>query len=268
MNIRPTPFNQHDHGSVLNTILDYLEPGELVTSATVNHQWKRLTDAALERNYSLDGLKRAYPGFNVIGKDFWAPYAAAYGIDATEEPSLDKRTPRKLAYVVSRMSRYVEGGLGVTLLTMPKGLTFNKLIQFAENEHVPVYYVWPRVLEVLGNQEVTATQIVVITNSIFQGSRNSSATAQQACVKGMGCAMPEMLTVATLAIATYKISPAGVPPTRLYPVGDPNWTFARCKESIDGRHLAVGGFAPSGLSASIDYYVHNVHTGVGGQRKF
>ena len=265
MSIRPTPFKQQDHGSVLNTIVDYLEPEELGKSALVNRQWKRLTDAALSR-YTLDGFKRAYPGFNVIGTDFWAPYAAAYGIDATDEP-LDTRTLRERALAVSRMSMHVEGGLGVTLLTMPKGLTFNKLIQFARDENVPIAYVWPSIFEILGNRGVTATQIAVITNSIFQGSRNSSVTAQQALVKGMGCEMPDMLTVATLAIATYKNSPVGVPPTRLYPDGDPNWTFTRCKETIEGWHLVVGGFAPSGLRVADDDD-DNDFFGVGGQRKF
>ena len=250
-----------DMRNCLATAFTWLRPEELGKVALTCHAWRRL--ASRKEVWDSYNVFELYNP-NVIDSRFWILHAARYGLDPTGAPPLPSN--RTLIPIVHAMSRHVEGGLGVTFLTMPKGLTLNKLMQFAQDHNVPIFHVWPRILEVFGDQAVTATHTVVITNSVFQNSRSLSVAQQETLVRGIECEMPDVLSVATLAIATYASSPEGVPPTRLYPDGHPNWTFTRCQEEIHWR-LVVGGFAPSGLCVCSNNCDHG-SIGVGGQRKF
>lgn len=139
----------------------------------------------------------------------------------------------------------IEGDSGVTLLTMPKGLTLNKLVKLAGSPKLGnatnFRYIWNRISEALGDIPVDKTYRIVITNNVLKESRNLSIIDQNkiACVSG--CEIPSILEAATLLVVIYMSSEQ-----RLY--NNNPWTYIRCSDYIDRRYeVVVGGFAPNGL---------------------
>ena len=254
-------------------IFGFLSPEALGGASRVCREWRRL--ASDQTLWDTFNLKTFYPGFNVIDEKIWEKHVdlKTLGIDATGAPSLDTRT---LIPVIHDLSRQVESGAGVTLLTIPKGLTFNKLLKLAktpkEGNTVRISKDWPDISQRLGGIPVDKTYIVAITNSVLANSRNLSVKDQQQLVSNLGYEMPRVLPAAALAILTYMSSPQEQPPIRLY--NDEPWTYTRCLEKIGNYNLTVGGFSfalyPSGLDISCNYYDYfaDVNIGVAALRKF
>jgi hypothetical protein len=170
---------------------------------------------------------------------------------------LDKR---KAISVLKRClsSLPIEGNAGLTLLAIPKGLTFNKLIMLAispkEGNINEFRYIWSS--NEIGDIPVDKTYWIVITNNVFNGSRNLSVDDQKALVNKIGCEMPQVLEATVLLVVTFMGSGK-----RLY--NDDPRTYTRCTEQVCGYKLVVGGFSPDGVSVDGNHF-DSVDVGVGG----
>ncbi len=227
-------------------IFGFLSPKDLGQTACVYREWEMLSsDNSLWKAFD---LKELFPSLKVIDETVWETHVdlTALGLSVEDAPPVDKRTEIQILKKLFA-SLKIENNAGITVLTMPKGLTLNKLVTLAgspkQGNSTSFRYILPHVLEKLGNNPVEKTYRVAITNSVLQGSRNL-VSAQQELVNKLGCEMPGVLPATTLAILTY-ISSQAADPTRLY--GDNPWTYTRCCEQVGGYNLVVGCFASAGL---------------------
>jgi len=251
---------------IVGEIFKFLSPEDLARTARVCRKWNEVgSNESLWRAFD---LKTLFPLLRELDEKTWQKYADldALGLSVADATPPDNR---KIIPELKRLfaSLKIEGNKGITLLTMPKGLSLNKLVQFARSpkEGNPTDFkrTWMEISETLGDITVGKTYRIAITNTVLEGSRNLSFAAQQELVNKSRCAVPKVLEVSTLAILTYISSPKSSP-VRLY--GDNPWTYTRCPEQIIGYNLVVGGFAPAGLFVGIGYANRNY--GVGALRKF
>ena len=217
-------------------------------------------------------LKKMFPKLEVIDEAVWETHVdlTALGMSVKDASPIDANTISVLKALFASLQ--VEGDAGITLLTMPRGLTLNKLVKLAafpkQGNEAKFRYI-EEALKAFGNAPVDKTYRVAITNSVLKGSRRLPVDKQHELVKGMGCEMPGVLPAATLAILTY-MSSRGASPIRLF--SDKPCTYTWCAEKIGGRNLSVGGFNQAGLLVSDGrgdtFLTDQGIYGVGGMRKF
>ncbi len=242
---------------LLTLIFTCIHPKELASKISlVCKNWKLVAS----QKYVWDSfdLKNLFPLIkNVIDKEVWKKHVAlsAHGLNLDDEQPLDNRTDIPELTKLFASIKLEDEDSGVTILTMPKGLTLNELWKIAESplsgNKTACRSIWDKITEQFGGLSVTNTYRVVITNSLLKGSRNLSTTQQQALVNKMGCEMPEVLPVSTLAILTYISSPKS-PPVRLYSDDPP--TYVRCSNKVDKKYnVCAGGFALAGFDVHLNF---------------
>ncbi len=95
-------------------------------------------------------------------------------------------------------------------MTIPKGLTFNKLVKLAESPKegniIKFIHISNRVLKEIGNIPVDKTYRIVITNNILKKSQYSSVSKQKALLKKIGCELPKTIEVTALLVVTFMSS--------------------------------------------------------------
>ncbi len=218
-------------------------------------------------------LKKLFPLIkNVIDEKVWKKHVdvTAFGLIVDDAMPPDSRTDIPELTKLFASITLEDDESGVTILTMPQRLTLNKLWKIAESplsgNKTGCEYIWDKITEQFGDLPVTKTCRVVITNSLLKGSRNLSVTQQQALVNKMGCEMPGVLPVSTLAILTYISSPE-LPPVRLY--GDEPPTYVRCSNKVDKKwNVCAGDFELVGFNVfSYVFDVGDVDVGVAGLKE-
>lgn len=216
--------------------------------------WKAL--GADQLLYYTQDIKRELPSLNVIDKWVWE---ACEGLAIPDEPPLLKQDISIIKELMATLK--IKEDAGITLLTMPKGLTLNRV---KNGRSLSLFrFIRSDILEKFGDIPVKKTCRVAITNSILEGSLNLSVDAQKELVGRVGCEMPELLSVAALAILTYRSS---LPPIRLY--NDYPWIYTRCSEEFDVFYVTIGGFKQQGLSINDDLFDDDSNSlGVGAMRK-
>lgn len=100
------------------------------------------------------------------------------------------------------LSPQVENDQGLTLLTMPKGLTLNKLVQIAANHGMLLNVVSGWNTDLLRGVPVGETYQILISNSLFLDTRKHSVQEQNCIVEALGCRMPYLLEYCLLCVAT------------------------------------------------------------------
>jgi hypothetical protein len=239
---------------VLTLVLSQLPAKDLARAACVSKQFYHAAQDAVPQVFRInEAIWRQYVDLEKLGLSF----------EGT--PAVDDREKGR---AIKGMSHHVEERAGVTVLSLPKGLTLNMLLQIAKANNVPIADVWDEILDQLGDKAVETPCTVVLTNSVLKGSRKMSFTDQQAHLAkllGTGYEVPELLPVLALMIFTYIDSGGRI---RLFPRAPGCLTYTRCQEQLLGLRLAAVGFGPIGLllysTCSFDIYFF----GVGGQRKF
>ncbi len=214
-------------------------------------------------------LKKLFPKLEVLDEAVWKTHVDldAFGMSVEDAPPLDANTISILKTLFASLP--IEGDAGITLLTLPRGLTLNKLVKLAaspkQGNAAKFQHIDSDALKAFGDTPINKTYRVAITNNVLKGSRKLSVDKQHELVKKMGCEMPGILPAATLAILTYMSSRA-TSPTRLFSNGP--LTYTRCAEKVGVHNLGVGGFAPAGLYIPrhrVDFDFEDC--GVGGLRK-
>lgn len=236
-------------------ILSFLSPEALGQACRVCRKWNALgSDQSLWNAFD---LKKLFPSLKVIDETVWKNY-----IDETLDwfdnlnltswlsfddiPPQDKRADIPILKELFA-SAEVEGDLGMTILTLPKGLSFQKL-QFSatirKNGGIPFSIKTSLIASNFGAMRahdvtVDKTYRVVITNNVLKMSKGLSVEAKQRLVNEIGCEMPGVLPALSLAILTYFPS---LFRTHLY--NDSPLTSTHCSDQINQCNMVVGHFEP------------------------
>ncbi len=248
---------------VLCNIFCHLNAEELAKVVPVCREWTALASSD-EVSYRI-----SFPSWlKEIDADIWKTHVDVkeYGLDFTGAKRLNRLA---LTKALKPLSRRVENNKGITIMIRPKGLTGNKVLQFAANPKmgnpVPIADIWSAILTELGDTEAEQTQVLFFTNSIFEDTRNHTADQHELDMTKIGhdCGIairkPGFRDFMAFLALTY-ISSSENPPTQLYS----SLTHTRLIEKWGDWHL-TGGFAPGGLYPECcPDYNSGFHIGVGG----
>ena len=180
---------------LMSHAFSFLSTEDLASASRVCKEWQVSVSHVWD---SLD-LRRVIPSLQVIDQTVWERHfhLAALGMDARGAPAIDRRVAIPF---LKRLSSHVEENAGITLLTMPKGLTFSKLIALVsapkQGHATRIKFIWPRIKEMLGDVAVDKTYTVAITNSVLKESRNKAYGIQNELAQRNGGELPGVLTVA------------------------------------------------------------------------
>lgn len=188
-------------------------------------------------------LKKLFPKLEILDETVWQEHAdlTALRIGVKDAPPLNESYIPVLKTLFASLD--IEGGAGITLLTIPKGFTLKKLAMLAESpkkgNKVSFFggSQWTEAFENFFDRPVAATYRVAITNNILKGSKQFSIDHQKMLAGKFGCQVTGVLDVATLAILTYITSRADSPTCLLKD------TLTRCFETYKayGHNFAIGG---------------------------
>ncbi|MCB1149796.1 MAG: hypothetical protein KDK48_06480 [Chlamydiia bacterium] len=122
--------------------------------------------------------------------------------------------------------------------------------------------IWDKILREFGTQ-VEEPRWVLMTRDVLAGSRNRPYAEQQEMAKSFKSYDVPSLREAIACIFARLLQDG----TRLY--SDSPWTYTRCQENLNGFQTVVGGFAPTGLFVSDNFYFFdNNKISVAAMRKF
>lgn len=194
-------------------------------------------------------LKREFPAFNVIDESVWENYTnlADLGIDPRGAEPITPEMITTLRGLLTTLLPLVEEGAGVTLLTLPRGLTIEKLNLLASKpsgktpplEIDGFKSMWGQ----FGNIPVNKTHRVLIMNGNMKETRSLPVDLQRELVIKKGYVLPTILSFTTLAILTHVRS-FSEPYVRLFP--DHPKTWALCSEEFDKSPINFGSFSNKG----------------------
>jgi len=244
---------------VIQLIFRKLTPEHMFKVRMVCKLWCQMAEQYLT-------LPKLFPDAPVLNREVWERHIdlEKHGLvfEQGKEPPL--LTARE--YIeTERMASEVEAGKGITILTLPKGLTLNKVIAFAEapklGNSTKIVICSHRIIELYGDKEIAETVTVVVTNGVFNKSRNIDVAAQEALVRGLKCEMPELVPFFAHIILSFIRSDANAP-LKLFG----SETYTRFSEKIEVFKLQGGGFAWRPFVSFIN--IVDEYYGVGGQRKF
>lgn len=245
---------------ITTLVLSYLEPDYLEKVSEVQG-WEDL--ASNKVLWAAFDLRKLFPKLAIIDKTFWKDKVDLLKIDVSDEKPIEATEKREMIRVITKLLPLVEGNAGISLLTMPRGLTLNKLAIFAQSltgSHGKIIRDTRQVFRnPKGNEVVDKTYRVVLTRNILGVSRNKYEDGVQKVVDnlGVGCELPMEIEMTTLLIATFIKSN-----TRLF--GVKPWTYSYCQ-----KNGFVGGFGPHGFDIGINLMcLKKGNRGVAGRKKF
>jgi len=242
---------------VILTIFCYLGAFGLAKCREVCRSWKNL--AFTKTLWDNLDLQKEVPSFTIKtfdGSD-WKTHVdlERFKLSVDDEPALDKRVV--IPFLVKRISTSVHRiarNTGITILTMPKGLTLNKLVELAqspkEGKSVPLADIPYFISDEMRNLPVNQTYRLIITNNVFEKQNGRlSFEDQDKLILEIGCTIPRALEAATLIAATCMRS--NEEQDRPY-YGDPllnhSGNYTRCSEHFrygQTRYQLAVGFPES-----------------------
>lgn len=185
------------------------------------------------------------------------------GFELPEEIVFDPppQDPDLLFKVCRALSWKIEGNAGVTVLTMPRNLTFLTLERLAQaplqGEAAKFQHrEWPEFRERFGNDAIRQTYRIVLTNNVLNDSRSKFVNVQKALVQSLalGARLPRTLEVATQCIMRFVATGQ-----RLYANKPP--TYTRCEENVYRTQVIVGGFSARGLNITPNWVFEDLGAG-------
>ncbi len=251
---------------VIARIFSYLPSGDLYDARGACRTWYVIASNQLT-------LPRLFPGAPVVNQGRWDAHVDLKKHGLVFEPLEQPRLYYKSDYMeLSRIASEVEKSKikereGISFLTLPKGLTVNKIIAIVGapkmGNSTQFGYICGDIIAKYGDKKIEKTVIVAITNGIFNNSCSLSVDQQMDLVKGLKCDMLKLVAVMALTIMRY-ISSDPASPLRLF--GNDPFTFTRCAEEIRGFNCIFGSFGLPGPYVSF-YPLESPAHGAGGQRK-
>ncbi len=213
---------------ILLKIFSDLSPKDLCQASCVSKHWNQLASDRLI--WQAFDLKKMFPSLKVIDQAVWQAHYKFAKLELSIDDSPDKRI---IILALQRLftSLQIEGEAGITLLTLPKGLTISKLKTLLHC--MTGCYYEPDFMEELKHVSVERTYTIAITNTILKGSERLSTSRQQEFIKEKGCEMPTILEAATFfAFLDQK-------PLRLHEELDLS-LYTHCREQINADNLIAG----------------------------
>ena len=275
----PTLFETLDNDA-LHGILELLPEETLSAFARVSTPLEYMGNHPILWRGS--ALKDRFPLLkNIFDKEAWGRIVNLNTLDGVSFEGEEEFSLRSAVDALRDIHHLkVEGDAGYTIITMPRGMTINKLkaliARFVAEGKFPgnarqrnpgFTFFWNHISEVYGNIFVDKPYTFVISNFVQEGSRGKSYNVQRASVTAAGgCELPQVLEAMTLLFLTYVAS--GERQERLY--GDAPRTFTRCLERINNNVLAIGVFTSAGLIVYDCFAIDSFGGagGAGGARKF
>ena len=232
---------------------------ELAKVVSVCREWTVLASSDMVSH------RISFPSWlKLIDTDVWKRHVdlEKYRLDITGDKQLNRLT---LTKALKPLSKRVENNKGITIMVIPKGLTGNKVLQFAASPKMgnpaPIGCMWPKILTEVGNIEVEQTQVLFFTNSIFEETRGHTADQHELDMTKIGqeCGItirkPGFRDFMAFLALTY-MSSSEDPPTQLYS----SMTYTRLMEQVS-RWPLYGGILTVGLYAC--YWFDGDSIGVG-----
>jgi hypothetical protein len=227
---------------ILEHTFGFLALQDIGRSSYMCKEWQIVTSKA--SLWKAMDLAKILP-LKVLDERIWKTHAdcETLGLDPAGVPALqqDKAFISFLKYLCAN----VEGDAGVTVLTIPKGLTLNKLQMLAnapKKGNRTFFETFP-ISRALGDVSVSKTYRVIMTNNIIKCTRGQNIEYYVEQFKKSGFEIPDLITIVALTILTY-ISSQAKPATRLYN-NNPS-TITVCSERVDDSIIIVGDFTESG----------------------
>jgi hypothetical protein len=241
---------------VIQLIFMKLPPIELFTVSRVCRLWYQIASI----NFS---LSRLFPGAPIVDRQVWEKHIDLdeYGLVFEEgsEPRITKREYVEIEHWASQ----VEKGQRVSILTLPKGLSMNKMLQIGiapkEGNVFEFIYTSPEVNQLYGDDELKETTIAVVTNGVFQGSRELCLATQRKLVENLKCEMPQLLPFkAHIILRGIRSNPEDP----AVPFGTKPLTFTRCADKVNYFEAVIGNLGVESGTVDFERY------GVGGMKRF
>ncbi|MBS0621321.1 MAG: hypothetical protein JSS61_07710 [Verrucomicrobia bacterium] len=145
------------------------------------------------------------------------------------------------------LARNVEGDRGVSIVVIPGGLSFAKLLTIAKKMSVRALFINDTVKPAISEIETERPYIALISNSVLNGSRRKTILELKALVQEKGYEVPLSIELLTLMVFHYKIHSK-----RLF--SDAPWTCSLTSDRVGKRVVTVGGF-----SGPVDGSCHGFH---------
>ncbi len=182
-------------------------------------------------------------------------------IKVDDEPQLNHRAT---LYSFSDFGHLAEKKAGAALLTLPKGLNIDQLIEVAKNAKMTInFFGIDQVVEDLRKESIQQTHRILITNNVVDGTRTLAYLTQDSYLKERGCEMPEAMEYIALAVFTYAIFKKCI-------YADNAWTYGRSSTRVLNYFLAIGCSADSPDSVILWIYCGYPHAndrfGAGGRK--
>lgn len=241
--------------------------------ALVCKQWDRVSGDSSFWTYG--SVRKLFREFKVLNfnKSVWEFYADvnALGLDFSDYKSLGfflifKEVGRFFAQLKEK-NLHVVGDAGVTVLTMPKNLSFDVLEKFVTNPKVgsPVRINMEFFAKKFREETVKETYRIIITNDILSSTRSARKDILKKIVREqLGMEFPKALEAATLAAMMYIIS--GDLKVRFFGC-NPDFTYTYCLEKLDTDHLLLGGFEDDLIDVCYEDQVSNDKAGAAAVKK-
>lgn len=158
----------------------------------------------------------------------------------SDAPPQDKRSVYPVLEFLGSAQMEEESFKGAGMLTMPKGLTLDKLLMnIVPSSMTSKVYIDIRILEEFGNVAVNETYRLIFMKYVLK--EGNSFFNQQQFVQSFGCKLTGILPAVAFAVMDYMNSP-----------NSPLHFYVCCSEMIGNREIAVINLLPDTLF--IDFY--------------
>lgn len=198
-------------------IFGYLNAIGLAKCGACSRKWQRM--ASNQKLWDACDLRKLFPSLKVFDTVDWVTHAHVdlpfQGLSVADVPPLDKRTAiPALQRCLSSLS--IEGNAGVTLLTIPQGLNFKKLVKLTHFlalgnlalgnlDSLHRMRIWRNFPKEFKN-EVKNTYRIVITNNVLKGSRRDIVQQDLDLLNKIGCRLPKAIGAMALLFVTFMTS--------------------------------------------------------------
>jgi hypothetical protein len=224
-------------------IFRFLPPDQIPGICSVCKSWNQLASSVIF--WKAYHLKELFPEATFIDKGVWEERVDANAVKRLNFNEKGRPCLDKSLYLELKRLR-IEGDAGITFLTIPEGLTFNILSSiagdFTKSEPFSFSYICPLFLEKYGDDAVTKTHTIAITNAILKKSAGLSHLEKEKLASQPGQELG-VLEVATLCVLTSKVA-SKKPPFNRYHLYRDSYTF--CAERVNGCILGLR-IGPGGL---------------------
>lgn len=211
-------------------LLSFLDPSSLEMMCHFEGWEKYADDKTLWDAFDAATL---FPRLSIFDTAWWVKNfdLSAHGLTFGEFAPLDKRTEFP---ALTRLYEAVEMGLGVTILTVPAGLTFEKLKIFTQRPKLGKSPPWRDFDEdtTKGIEPIPTSYRVMLSNALIANSRSLSFGKQSSLVEKLGCTPPLTLETSLLIALTYVHNSV-----YLYCSSGGNYSYTRC----EGEQHQVSG---------------------------